>query len=579
MSPARNYIRWCCGLITLGIILGSSLAAAAGTLRLDPDFGRLNLTPYLDVFIDPDHHLTIDDITSAPDDHQFQPHPVAERLSLGLTLATVWLRFRLQPPVTAPNSEWFIEFGMPGTGEIDLYIPRVGGGWLEKKSGARRSDTPKEIPKRGYVLAISPYFDANRYFYVRLKSALILSMNVCLWRPADLTWEVGFDYYGFGVIYGIMVAMIIYNLSIFIFLSDRTYFYYVAYICAMLAHLSIVYGHIPNSIPWFQGQRLMILWPVMGLAWLVGGAFCRSFLNSAVVMPRLDVLIKLVMSLGVIVLGLGLAGWDHAANIFGKYMTICGGVTAVMAAIVAWVRGFKPAKYFLFAWTILLLGLVLYVIGGSYIPSSFISRYTAAIGAPLESLILSTALAARIKALQAEKDEFRSRADRFRWLSQTDGLTGLYNKRYMLERLLQEVDLANTLIRPLSLIIMDVDNFKIFNDSYGHPAGDQVLLGLARVLDVSARSCDCPCRYGGEEFALILPGTHGDNAVEVAERIRKAFEELTMEPAPGVMVRLTMSLGVAELRTGENAEMLLQRADHAMYQAKQQGKNKTMIAD
>ncbi|MFH1137598.1 MAG: diguanylate cyclase [Pseudomonadota bacterium] len=565
-------------MITLVVMTWSCPAAAATPLFLDPDIGGLNLTPYLEVLRDPENKLTIDDIAGAAQDAEFQPHPAGDQLELGLTQATVWLRFKLRPSPETPEAEWFIEFGLPGTAEIDFYTPSLDGGRLMKKSGSGRKGMVREIAHRSYVLSVPRFFDPTRYFYVRLKSMLVMSMPIRLWRPTELTWEIAFDYYGFGVIYGIMIAMIIYNFSIFLFLSDRTYLYYVAYICSMLTHLGVVYGHIPSQIDWFFEYRLMLIWPVMGVAWLMAGAFCRSFLNSAVVMPRLDLVLKIIMSLGAILFGLGLAGLDFAANIFGKYMTIIGCFTAIVAAITAWRRGFKPAKYFLFAWIILLTGLVLYVIGGIYIPSGFLTRYTAAIGASLESLILSAALAARIKQLRAEKDEFRSRADRFRWLSQTDGLTSLFNKAFMLERLAVEVDSANAHGRPLALIIMDVDDFKAFNDSHGHPAGDKVLQGLARILKFNARGGDFPCRYGGEEFALILPGVHRDNAMEVAERIRKAFGEIVLRPAPEVKAWVTMSLGVAELRAGEPAEMLLKRTDKAMYQAKQLGKNQSRAA-
>ncbi|MEW5721800.1 MAG: GGDEF domain-containing protein, partial [Thermodesulfobacteriota bacterium] len=143
----------------------------------------------------------------------------------------------------------------------------------------------------------------------------------------------------------------------------------------------------------------------------------------------------------------------------------------------------------------------------------------------------------------------------------------------------REVEAAQGLARPLSLVILDVDDFKLINDAHGHPGGDEVLRRLARLISVSARGGDFPCRYGGEEFALILPGAARKNAVDVAERIRTGFEGQVFPFEPGWDLRITVSLGVAELKPGETAAGLLDRADQALYQAKRKGKNRTVAAE
>ncbi len=564
-------------VLLLGLSAGPSIAATP--LVLDTGMSRLSVPEHMDILEDPGGGLTFEEVISNTYVDKFQPHIGDDEFNIGHSRSTFWLRFKAIHPDGEPVcAEWFIEFGKPGISEIDFYTPQAGGGWIIKKTGADRPTDRKEVLHRSFVLTLPNQFDSERYFYIRIKSSISINLPIFLWRPAEYTWWTIPDYFGFGVVYGIMVSMIIYNLAIFAFLSDRTYLLYVLYIVMMMVYLLTVYGHLPPTVDVLLGGRLTLLWPILGLTWIAAALFCRSFLNTRVIIPRLDKAVTLIMIMGGGVMVLGLLGWDHWANMLNCLLTPLGSLIAIFLGAVVALKGFKPAMYFLMAWIILLIGMVLYILGGVYIERTFITRYTVAIGAPLESLILSLALAARIKALREEKDAMLHRATRYRELSQTDGLTGIYNKRFIEKRLPLELEKSVEALRSLSLIMMDVDNFKTYNDTYGHPAGDEVLLRLAGVINNSAREGDLPCRYGGEEFVLILPGASKDNALEVAERIRLAFLDQIFEPRPGQTVRVTVSLGLAEWQIGESPHDLVRRADEALYEAKQTGKNRTVAA-
>jgi diguanylate cyclase (GGDEF)-like protein len=156
----------------------------------------------------------------------------------------------------------------------------------------------------------------------------------------------------------------------------------------------------------------------------------------------------------------------------------------------------------------------------------------------------------------------------------TDVLTGLYNRRHAMDRLAQEWAEADRGLRPLAVLMLDIDYFKVVNDSYGHDAGDSVLRRVADVLRAIARLSDVVCRYGGEEFLIIAPDTPLDGAFQLAERIRVGIERQSM-PVGGQTIRLSMSLGVAvkDGRIGSH-ERLLKAADEALYRAKQKGRNR-----
>lgn len=166
-------------------------------------------------------------------------------------------------------------------------------------------------------------------------------------------------------------------------------------------------------------------------------------------------------------------------------------------------------------------------------------------------------------------DEMR----RLEQLAITDPVTGLTNHRFFQERVREEFDRANRHNRSFSLLMIDVDYFKAFNDRYGHPAGDQALFKLAQILKKATRMADTISRYGGEEFTMILPETGRTAALEVAERIRKDMEETIIDPVH--RHTFTFSIGLATFpQDAADVETLIFKADQALYQAKQKGRNR-----
>src|SRR4051812_14698584 len=162
----------------------------------------------------------------------------------------------------------------------------------------------------------------------------------------------------------------------------------------------------------------------------------------------------------------------------------------------------------------------------------------------------------------------------------TDELTGLYNHRRFQEAMEDESERARRFGQDMGLVMLDIDDFKRVNDNYGHQQGDLVLREVARILRESSREIDAPARYGGEELAVVLPGTDLQGAYNLAERVRAGIEALEL-PVPNGrgMLRVTASLGVASMVRGQGTPRdLLARADAALYEAKRSGKNKVMRA-
>ena len=192
----------------------------------------------------------------------------------------------------------------------------------------------------------------------------------------------------------------------------------------------------------------------------------------------------------------------------------------------------------------------------------------------LEELLL------RLKRVLNERELTRERVrmmKKLQKLAVTDGLTKLYNSRTFYSQLETEVDRFNRYKHPLALLLLDLDHFKEYNDSYGHLEGDKVLVRFSQIIKSCLRANDSAYRYGGEEFTVILPETAGAEARTVAQRIRSALEAERFSPQNEKDVKITISIGVTEYQEKEELSTFIQRADQAMYLSKQKGRNKVSM--
>jgi len=260
-----------------------------------------------------------------------------------------------------------------------------------------------------------------------------------------------------------------------------------------------------------------------------------------------------------------------------------------------WYRGYRPAAYYSIAFAAVLLGTAMMTLNRfAFLPVNAVTENGQQIGSLLQLVLLSLALANRIKVLRDETEraqmEATTRLERrvsertaeleeanrqLQQLSSLDPLTGTYNRRYLDDHLRAEWSRAQRERYPISVIMLDIDYFKSFNDRHGHPVGDECLRFLARhLLGCVYRTPDIVVRYGGEEFAIILPCTDSRGAEAIARRIRGTLGEHPF-PIGRRTKRITVSQGIATVIPGpdEEPDAVVYCADQALYEAKKAGRD------
>jgi len=574
----------CLRLTLLALLLWLTLGEAAWSASPPPVFElgaepRYDLTSHLEILASPPEGLSLEQVRAEPWRGRFRP-VTSPTLDLPSDdLREYWLRFTLAAPPDGPaaHGAWLLATDYVFLGKIDFHRPGAQG-WETIRAGLYLPFVQRELTNRGFVFQLPRLDQGPATCYLRLETRGLNPIRFQVWSlPAFIAHAAKEDYL-YGICFGVLSSMILFNLFIAASLRDRVYFDYVGYMFFALLSLVMLHGQIAAILDLGDQGFTRLFWTSMGLFTTFAYRFMRGVLNTHRLAPLVDRLLRFGSYYGLLILAAGL--FDQAW--IGRWLTVASGIfspwLALGAGIASYRRGFAAARYFLVAWGTLAAATTIFALQEvGPLRGRYWAHNALIIGTALESILLSLALAARIRALQQERDVLSQSERRFKELSYTDALTGLYNKRYFslhLEGILADWAPPDP---PSCLLFIDIDDFKRFNDSHGHDQGDLVLRGLARVMTESVRDNDLPCRWGGEEFAVILPGVDLEQAQVIAERIRQRFGQIAFAPADRPEQK-TISLGLAQFQPGERPEDLIRRADQVLYQAKRSGKNRLVVA-
>ncbi len=588
----------------LGFLLSLACSGAhAGTaLQLDAAVSQVPLSPHMSYYHDVSGAADVELAIQRVQQDHFQPLPSGNP-SFGFQDGAYWFHVHV---INHDGSEprWLLVQQYALSDRIDVYTRDADGQRSHQRGGDSVPFHERSIRYRHPNFWLTLPKDQPVDILVRVQSQSSMQVPLTLYTPTAFTEMLRDAQLGIGIYYGILLALLVYNLVLWLILRDASYFWYVFHITAFGLVLFTLFG---LGFEYLWPDRLWLADKSVPLSICLAQAgmqqFARIFLGLRT-RWRLGDRVTLGMIAFYVVLGVAATQFPYrmatpiaSASVFVSIAWI------VVATVVVMRRGYTPARLFLLAWAMFLLGTGMYTaVAFGLLPKTFITEYGVQIGSALEMLLLSIALGYRYAALRNEnevivreaKEQLEHKVEqrtvelrnalgqlgdahaRLRESSQRDGLTGVHTRSYFHEGFETLLAHARSHQQPLSLLMIDLDYFKQVNDRHGHLTGDECLRWAARVIGQQLRPHDALlARFGGEEFIVALPGLDMKGAVAVAETLR-----LHLRDAPcitiDVEVRVTASFGVHEVDTSAAASSIdaaLQYADEALYRAKADGRD------
>ena len=551
-----------CGLWVSGAQADTAGGAAPGEalpFTVRDNMEGLKLSKHIRLLEDRRANLTISDVVRLDRAGDFAP-PGAVSPNIGYTKSAWWVKLTLEN--TNPEAlDVILRQNYPLIDYIDLWEAQGVGDWALHRTGDMRPFRERDIEHKDFLFLMTLPPNSVTTHYLRYETEGPIDISLSMYTPLKLIKALSKEQLAYGLYYGGFLVLVIYNLFIFIAVRDRVFLYYLLYVVSyglyMACHNGLAFQFLWPDYPGWGNQSLVVLL-ALSLLWAL--QFSRKILSIASFSPRLDK-ISLALLAVVFISLCGAIVFPYSFMIVAlSILTMVEMPLILSMGILCLLAGHAPARYFMVAWSALIFGVIVYMLKiFGLLPHTFFTENGFQIGSLIEMVLLSLALGSRVNDLKRQ--------------SRTDALTSLANRREFDEILRSEFHRAYRNGQPLSLLMIDIDYFKSFNDRFGHARGDEVLKMVGELLRSNVRKPSIPCRFGGEEFAVILPRTSGHEALTLAERLRRKVEEKNLDSQ-----QVTISIGLACAADGavSSVSQLLDASDRALYYAKEQGRNRVI---
>ncbi|MCH8493472.1 MAG: sensor domain-containing diguanylate cyclase [Idiomarina sp.] len=538
-----------------------------------------------------------------------------EPVAFGYDLTPYWLRFTIEPA----DFPRVLQIEYPLLDDLQFFFVSTAGDVAQAHMGDRLPFNKRPVAADGFVVDI-PSVETHEV-YLRVETTSSLRVPVRIWETAQFHEAQGPRYVAIGLYFGVLICMVIYNLFGYAVTREASFFTYSIYVVftgLLMAALSGVgFRYLwPNSI-WLQDIAIIFFG---GLAFVFATIFISQLLNLREHSKRWH---RGLVLLGILAAGISVCSLFLPYSIT-IYMLLPFAVVAcayvMVLGMAMWARGMQHAQIFTLAWFAFLASIMFNSLGYlGILDGQFIQRYAIMLGSGIEVLLLSWVVTLMYSAERTERlgaqelalqnalaaeeaqrvlnEELEQRVTQrttelesvsvslqkanaeLERKSNEDGLTGLFNRRFFDVRLHEEFNRSIRNHSSVSLVMLDIDHFKQLNDQHGHQVGDDILRQFStRLRSVATRVGDVVCRYGGEEFAVILPATNAQEAEKVALRLLSAVREQPFTCTVGELT-VTVSAGVASIHSNMNDPAdLIKAADKALYIAKNRGRNQLTSA-
>lgn len=596
--------------LTLKIILIflSVISTLYSNIIIDNDIRKKdNFT--LEMFYDDSKKLTIETLQNKT----FKKIP--SQFTFGHKRGNFWFKFTIENH--SSSKDFILNFSEPYYEEMSLY-KKVNNYWVEEKNGLIKPLKQRDVLNHNpsFELKIKP--NQIKTFYIKSNSKLTTSGELEIYKKKYFNSIDGYYHDNLYMFYfGILFIITIINLFIYFRLKENIYLYYSGYTFFYLLWVSAYSGLILYTPLEGYYYNFLMVTP-MFIMFLI--LFSSEFLNVEKYLPKIYKPLNIfgyIFGVLALLIAFSFEPWFEIMNKLASVLFL---VLFSVAIYILRKKNNINTKYYLFAMSIYMITISLMsAMVNGWIENNDINRYSFLYGSIFEILFFTMFLVNRFYVFQNEKltiqKELLELKDKneiileakvqdrtnsltianeelnhlmqekelllkdLKLLAITDSMTKLYNRRYFTEVSENIVSLSRRKKELLSIIMIDIDKFKNINDTYGHQFGDDVIILLSNILIKSQRKSDIICRYGGEEFAILLPDTSLDSAVAVAEKIRLLVESSSITLLSNKDFHFTISSGVSQvnLESENSVETALKRADNALYQAKNSGRNKVCI--
>lgn len=569
---------------------------------ISPGHDVIDLTPHILILRDPQHRLKLSQILSPVAQSQFKPLQQSGN-SIGFDESVYWIQFSFKIDELV-SDDLLLNFEYPLIDDLTLYAVNQDGRYQQQHQvGDNYPFSQREISFRSLLFKLHQIAGTTQTYYIRLQTQGSMQIPLSVWTTPAFIEYVDLSSMAYGVYYGIMVLLMLASAVAYLQLRQFLLMSYAVYLLSFLFLQVTLNGFgfqyiWPDHGAWSNPITTFAAGMVLVAGLIFSGTFLRVWQQHSFVTYIFNLLV-----------GLGLL--SMLLSLFGKFtlavqVAAGGGIMfspiVIVASVNALMAGYQPARFFLLAWSAFLVGV--FVSGLVYygvIERNFVTYNAMQIGSLIEILILGYVLMVNVRKLNSEKQsaivtanhlleqlnegleakvaertqELFEKNKLLSDLALRDSMTGLLNHNTSIDYLKVMISTAQRYGHQLSVVMMDIDHFKVINDEFGHPAGDKVLCHIADLLNNSIRQSDSCGRYGGEEFILLLPETAGENALEIAETIRRKVMKLQI---PEIDIRrVTASFGVAEFDPAKPGEDLIRDADIALYEAKENGRNQSVL--
>jgi two-component system, sensor histidine kinase LadS len=508
-----------------------------------------------------DHQATMN-LAQAVEAYRAGRFDVSEqpRLNRGTTASVFWLRLEVKNPLPSAQTP-LLSMSYAELDDVQLYTrDRLGnvlhisrGDSVEQSIGLLRSRLPV------FPLALAPL--SSQTAYLRIATTSNMNLRLTLWPPGQFQMNEFFLYMVYGLLFGGIATTVLYLLFAARLTQESNTLLLAAYLSSYIVYLCFLNGFPALWLPLAVAPYASTLQTMsMGLLFGLGALFYRRFLQLATYGPRFNRFVGALQWMGFIIVLAPLLP-DSLISLLSLLVAGPGPLLTSAYAFYLWYQHRESAAVFAMGWFIAHFASFLSTLRvAGVLPNHDLLLHLPAVGCAAACIFFTWAVARRLAQEQI--------------YAYTDYLTGLANRRSFFHQGDIEFDRARRYGRPLSVLMVDVDHFKKFNDTWGHAFGDKVLQNVAKQSLALSRDSDVVARIGGEEFAHLLIETDLEDAGAIAQRLLAGQSKAEVDGQS-----VTVSIGVVRLlESDKDFESLLNRADGALYAAKEAGRNRIYLA-